>query len=107
MAQPVELAGRHLGRPRRSDVRHNHWRDVTNRLWISPLTGSPGFLRVTSPTTVEVYARPSHGDPLDGLPVGQSVGLVVMEFAARRRVRINGIFTRVGSDYLVVAVEQA
>jgi predicted pyridoxine 5'-phosphate oxidase superfamily flavin-nucleotide-binding protein len=82
-------------------------RDDGGRLWITPLTGSPGFLNVTSPTTLEVGVELPAGDPLYGRPAGQPVGLVVVEFAARRRVRVNGTLIQTGPRGLVITVEQA
>ncbi|GHH57119.1 pyridoxamine 5'-phosphate oxidase family protein [Streptomyces candidus] len=82
-------------------------RDTTGMLWISPLTGPPGFLRVTSPATLDVRTLPAEGDPLHHLPTDQPVGLIVVEFAARRRLRINGTLSHTGSGALRIAVEQA
>jgi predicted pyridoxine 5'-phosphate oxidase superfamily flavin-nucleotide-binding protein len=82
-------------------------RDADGRLWTSPLSGPPGFLEAVSPTTLAVHARFPEGDPLHGLPAGQQAGLVVVELAARRRVRVNGMLTAVDGDTLVVEVEQA
>jgi hypothetical protein len=76
-------------------------------LWIGPLTGPPGFLEVTSPTDLEIHSVPTTGDPLYSLPAGQRVGLVVIDFAARRRLRINGVLTSADQRHLVVQVEQA
>ncbi len=82
-------------------------RDHAGRLWVTPLTGPAGFLHVTSLTTLEVSAALPAGDPLHALPAGQQVGLVVVEFAARRRVRVNGILGQAGPGRLVIKVEQA
>ncbi|MGH2967427.1 MAG: pyridoxamine 5'-phosphate oxidase family protein, partial [Solirubrobacterales bacterium] len=82
-------------------------RDDAGRLWVTPLSGPPGFLNVTSLTTLEVSAALPVGDPLHGLPAGQQVGLVVVEFAARRRVRVNGTLIQAGQGRLVIKVEQA
>jgi hypothetical protein len=82
-------------------------RDASGRLWISPLAGRAGFLRVTSPTSLAVFISIPPGDPLYALPAGQQVGMIVTEFASRRRVRINGILSRSGNDGLVIEVEQA
>ena len=41
-------------------------RDDAGRLWVTPLTGSPGFLTVTSLTTLEVSVALPVGDPLHG-----------------------------------------
>ncbi|MGH3208258.1 MAG: pyridoxamine 5'-phosphate oxidase family protein [Trebonia sp.] len=82
-------------------------RDNAGRLWSSPLTGPRGFLEATSPTTLVIHAQLGEGDPLRGLPAGQQAGLVVVEFAARRRVRVNGTLTAADDGSLVIEVEQA
>jgi hypothetical protein len=82
-------------------------RDADGRLWTSPLSGPPGFLEAVSPTTLAIHARLPEGDPLHGLPAGQQAGLVVVELAARRRVRVNGTLTAVDRDTLLIVVEQA
>lgn len=82
-------------------------RDAAGMLWISPLVGPPGFLRVAAPTVLEVGVRPAEGDPLRDLPAPQAVGLIVIEFALRRRLRLNGTLTRAGRDGLRVEVREA
>ena len=82
-------------------------RATDGRLWVSPLTGPAGFLGVTGPTTLEITAAPGPADPLAGLLAGQPVGLLVIEYAARRRARINGTLATVGPDGLVVEVAEA
>jgi predicted pyridoxine 5'-phosphate oxidase superfamily flavin-nucleotide-binding protein len=82
-------------------------RDLSGRLWVSPLFGPAGFLDPATPTTLTVHTAPPVGDPLHQLPAGQSVGLVVIEFASRRRVRVNGILAAANGDALRIDVEQA
>jgi uncharacterized protein len=82
-------------------------RDDAGRLWVTPLTGPPGFLTVASPTTLTVSAAISPGNPLHGLQSDQPVGMIVVEFAANRRVRLNGTLTQVTGGRLVLEVEQA
>ncbi|MFJ3234908.1 pyridoxamine 5'-phosphate oxidase family protein [Streptomyces sp. NPDC086787] len=81
-------------------------RDADGALWISPLAGPPGFLRVASPTALDVRTRPAEGDPLHHLAADQPVGLIVVDFATRRRLRLNGTLSAVGRDGLRVDVEQ-
>ena len=81
-------------------------RDAEGRLWTSPLVGPPGFLDAEA-TTLRVRALPSPGDPLHDLPVGQAVGLIVMDYARRRRIRVNGMLVERGAGGLRVDVEQA
>jgi uncharacterized protein len=76
-------------------------------LWISPTAGPPGFLEATAPTRLSLHDAVPVGDPLYGLGEGQPVGIIVMEFAAKRRVRINGTLAAVDGDTLDVSVAQA
>ncbi len=82
-------------------------RDRDGRLWISPLAGRPGFLAPASATTLTIHAAPAPGDPLHALPAEQPVGLLVIDFAGRRRVRINANFTGADSGTLHVEAAQA
>jgi hypothetical protein len=82
-------------------------RDPAGRLWVSPVVGDPGFLRVSGPTTLEIGAAPVLGDPLRGLSAGQPVGLLVIEYTARRRARINGLLATAEADRLVVEAREA
>jgi uncharacterized protein len=80
-------------------------RDGQGRLWSTPLTGPAGFLDGNG-TTLDVHTVPRPGDPLAGLPLGQSVGLIAIEFAIRRRLRVNGTLVSAG-DGLRIGVEEA
>jgi predicted pyridoxine 5'-phosphate oxidase superfamily flavin-nucleotide-binding protein len=82
-------------------------RDRDGRLWITPLTGPPGFLEVTGSADLRAHTVPAPGDPLHELLVGQPVGMLAVEFARRRRVRVNGVLTRVDGDGFAVHVDQA
>jgi len=81
-------------------------RDHDHRLWTSPLHGTPGFLR-THDGVLTVTAVPTQGDPLWRLAAGQPVGLIAIEFANRRRLRVNGTLVQAGPDGLEIEVEQA
>ncbi len=82
-------------------------RDRDGGLWISPMVGTPGFLEPTSPTTLSLHEAMAVGDPLYGLDGGQSVGIIVVEFAIKRRARINGTVTAADGGSLEVDVVQA
>src|SRR3954447_23927480 len=77
-------------------------RDGSGRLWVSPLTGRPGFLEATGADTLTVHAVPRAGDPLHGLPARQQVGLLAIEYPARRRARLNGRLVTAGPDRLEI-----
>ncbi|OBG60473.1 MULTISPECIES: pyridoxamine 5'-phosphate oxidase family protein [unclassified Mycobacterium] len=81
-------------------------RDHDGVLWTSPLIAAPGFLRGRD-DVLRVSASPRSGDPLHRLPAGQQVGLIAIDFATRRRLRVNGEL--VGSDDagLAVRVDQS
>lgn len=81
-------------------------RDREGVLWVSPLSGQPGFLRGAE-DTVQISAVPREGDPLHRMPAGQQVGLIAIDFAARRRMRINGSLTESDGAGLLVHVDQA
>ncbi len=80
-------------------------RDRDGRLWTSPLAGPRGLLDGAG-TTLRVHATPVQGDPLHGLAAGQPVGLIAIDFATRRRFRVNGTLTGAG-DALRIEVDQA
>lgn len=81
-------------------------RDAEGRLWTSPLRGEPGFLDATE-STLDVHSGLDQDDPLVGMPARQPVGLIVIDFSLRRRVRINGLLTAAGAGGFTVDVDQA
>ena len=82
-------------------------RDRAGRLWTSPLLGPPGFLRTASPTTLDITTPLSSADPLHDLSLGQPVGVIVINFITRRRIRINGLLTSAEAGLLTVDIKQA
>lgn len=81
-------------------------RDGDGVLWISPLIAPSGFLRAQD-DVVRVSTSPRAGDPLREMPVGQQVGLVSVDFAARRRLRINGTLVASDDAGMTVRVDQS
>ncbi|MCX4745560.1 pyridoxamine 5'-phosphate oxidase family protein [Kitasatospora sp. NBC_01287] len=97
--------------------------DGAGRLWASQLTGPPGFLRAepgaaTEPgaaaaeavteaaDAVTVAARPAAGDPLAAVLGGPAaVGLIALQPARRRRMRMNGRSLPSGSGIRVTLDE--
>jgi predicted pyridoxine 5'-phosphate oxidase superfamily flavin-nucleotide-binding protein len=82
-------------------------RDRGGKLWTSPLIGPAGFLEAASPTKLVIGSTPHAHDPLQGLPSAQPAGLIVMDFARRRRLRINGMLSAVGDSSFEMDVVQA
>jgi predicted pyridoxine 5'-phosphate oxidase superfamily flavin-nucleotide-binding protein len=72
--------------------------DSGRRVWASLLTGVPGLVQAVDEHTVRINARLAAGDPLgDNLVANRQVGLIAIEFATRRRMRLNGT-AEVGAD---------
>ncbi|MFH9265914.1 pyridoxamine 5'-phosphate oxidase family protein [Streptomyces sp. NPDC017546] len=90
--------------------------DERGRIWATQLTGAPGFLSVPAPDTLIIGALPSPDDPLAGPLAGAGagaggaaparIGMIGIEPATRRRMRMNGRAVRHG-DGLRVALDQA
>ncbi|MYR40731.1 pyridoxamine 5'-phosphate oxidase family protein [Streptomyces sp. SID5910] len=82
--------------------------DRAGRIWATQLTGPPGFIRVPDPRTVTIDALPLPEDPLaDILATGSRprIGMIAIEPATRRRMRVNGRAHREG-DALHVDLDQ-
>jgi uncharacterized protein len=80
-------------------------RDPEGLLWVSPLSAPPGFLHGDG-NTLQISAVPREGDPLQRMPIGQPVGLISIDFAARRRTRINGTLVNHDNTGMRVLVDQ-
>lgn len=82
-------------------------RDGAGRVWASLLVGPPGFLRPLDERTLRIAAEPPPGDPLCGAFIeGAPIGLVAIELATRRRMRLNGAIARRGRGELVVRADE-
>ncbi|MFI5533297.1 pyridoxamine 5'-phosphate oxidase family protein [Kitasatospora sp. NPDC051853] len=65
--------------------------DRDGRVWATQLSGAPGFLRAPDERTLSVAARPGPQDPLAEVLAGPArIGMIAIEPATRRRMRING-----------------
>ncbi len=72
--------------------------DVQGRVWASLFTGKPGFMRAMNERTVRIEAAPANGDPfVENIALNNQIGMIVIEFATRRRIRINGT-AEIGAD---------
>lgn len=82
--------------------------DQDSRPWATVRVGAPGFVKTPNNTHLEIFANYLPGDPLEGhLQKGASVGLLGVEFATRRRNRMNGIIQHLDSQKLTVKVQQS
>jgi hypothetical protein len=81
--------------------------DAAGSPWASILVGNPGFLSTPDDRTLRVAAKPLFGDPLaTTLANGIDIGLLGIELSTRRRNRVNGIVSAIGSDGFEVQVKQ-
>ncbi|HSB55135.1 MAG TPA: pyridoxamine 5'-phosphate oxidase family protein, partial [Gemmatimonadales bacterium] len=66
--------------------------DAAGQVWASLLAGPPGSFRAVDERTVRISARPLAADPLrETVMRGGWVGLLVLDPATRRRIRLNGV----------------
>ena len=86
--------------------------DSQGRVWASLLTGDPGMLRLLDPQTLHIAATPVAPDPLvdalasaDGRAV--NVGVLLIDLATRRRLRVNGTAEVAREGGVVVHVQRA
>jgi len=83
-------------------------RDARGRPWATLLVGREGFVTSPDPRSLRIEAQPVPGDALEGaLGEGADLGLLGIEFATRRRNRLNGRVARDGSGALVCSVDQS
>jgi hypothetical protein len=65
--------------------------DMRGQVWISILTGKPGFMRARDEQTVTIEGVPPGHDPLrENLQANPNIGMLAIEFATRKRMRVNG-----------------
>lgn len=85
--------------------------DGTGRVWASLVFGTPGFLRVENGRTLALNQAECHtakGDPLwENLETNPRLGMLLIEPATRRRLRVNGEARRVSDGSYVIDVERA
>ncbi|NMO03547.1 pyridoxamine 5'-phosphate oxidase [Gordonia sp. TBRC 11910] len=80
-------------------------RDSTGTLWTSPISGAPGFCDAAG-SALRIREVGRVGDPLHGVARGQRAGFLLIDFAKRRRLRVNGMLVGADDGGLEVAVEQ-
>ena len=81
--------------------------DPDGRAWASVLTGLPGFATAPHPLEVRIHASPSPGDPLgENVETSRFAGLLAIDLATRRRMRVNGALERGADGEIVIRVEQ-
>ena len=81
--------------------------DGRDRPWASLLTGLEGFARRLDEHTIRIDAVPNASDPLTpNLKTGSLAGILALDLATRRRLRVNGRLEKVNGEILI-HVDQA
>lgn len=87
------------------------WLDTSGDPWASLVVGEPGFASCDEGGTVVTIRGP--GNAIDpeaihaGIRSADAIGLLFIDLATRRRLRVNGVVERSSDRELRVAVEQA
>ncbi|MGH9446103.1 MAG: pyridoxamine 5'-phosphate oxidase family protein, partial [Terriglobia bacterium] len=77
--------------------------DSSSQVWASVLAGPPSFVQVIDSQTVQISAIPVLGDPLAGnLKRRHEIGMFVVEFSTRRRMKVKGQSERVSDGSIVI-----
>lgn len=73
--------------------------DSTGRVWSSFLAGDPGIIQVIGPDIVRINGRINEFDPLfSNIQHNKEVGILIIDFVSRIRIRINGVILRYSLD---------
>jgi predicted pyridoxine 5'-phosphate oxidase superfamily flavin-nucleotide-binding protein len=84
--------------------------DAEGHAWASLLTGRPGFIQVRDATTVEIQiqAGSTRLDPIfENLQRNPAIGIVAIELASRRRMRLNGQAQILANGNILVHSQQS
>ncbi|WP_096602211.1 pyridoxamine 5'-phosphate oxidase family protein [Calothrix sp. NIES-2100] len=81
--------------------------DVNGKVWASLLTGQPGFVQVLDEQNLQINVTLIHIDPIhQNLQNNNNIGLLVIDLANRRRLRLNGK-SDVNQEKIKVQIQQA
>lgn len=81
--------------------------DPKDQVWASALAGPVGFVKAVDSKTVEIKAIPSLGDPLESnLNYRHEIGMVVVEFSTRSRMKVKGQSERTCNGSLLIHAER-
>jgi uncharacterized protein len=90
------------------EATHNEYRQ---NVWASVLFGSPGFMTAVDQSTVEFDLNQAICNSLDpfwtNIEHNPQIGMLVIELATRRRLRINGEVTRLSETRLRLNVSES
>lgn len=85
-------------------------RNLEGELWISPLAGAAGFIRVAGESSISLNTELLYSNPSDvfwrNVKETHKIGLLFIELSSRRRFRINGSITTEDNN-LIITISQA
>ena len=85
--------------------------DSDKNIWISVLSGDRGFITAPNPKTVliEINKVDINQDEVfwKTIEKNKKVGMLIIELASRRRIRINGTISKLDNEYLELKVTEA
>lgn len=85
--------------------------DHNDHVWASVFIGTPGFMQAEDDRTVTFdlsSMMPNPNDPFwENIQTNSQVGMLAIELASRRRLRINGTITRVSDTVWQLHVEES
>lgn len=85
--------------------------DQDHNVWASVFIGTPGFMQAEDDRTVTFDLTSMMHNPNDpfwkNIQTNSQVGMLAIELASRRRLRINGTITRVSDTVLQLHVEES
>ncbi|MDV2994242.1 MAG: hypothetical protein N4J56_003896 [Chroococcidiopsis sp. SAG 2025] len=81
--------------------------DRNGRVWASLLIGKPGFIEVVAEQLVRIQTTVNPSDPLlENLSIRDDIGILAIDLATRRRLRINGKAELKPNGYIDVQTQQ-
>lgn len=80
--------------------------DSSHRVWASQLTGEPGFLQAVAEQIVRIDPVLIDGDQLKDLQSSDEIGLLAIDLATRRRLRLNGKAERKSKSEIYLHTQQ-
>ena len=85
--------------------------DDDSNVWASVLSGERGFIQALDPKSIVIHrknvASDKHDPIASHLEKGKKIGLLIIELASRRRLRVNGNISNITNEEINIRVEQA
>lgn len=81
--------------------------DEDGLVWSTVVYGNPGFVKGLNAQTIFISSFPQSSDPvMKIIRTGQPIGMLAIEFATRKRMRVNGIISLVHANGFQVTTRE-